>query len=120
MISKKVVNILFGVCIISALSFFVFAEKVGGGNWTVGYCEENGDDIIYSEYLHNTKPHGASTQVYNETSWETDRICVARGVIARSEQKDNYRHSSKHGHGFWHRCGIDIENCNGAFENFDY
>lgn len=100
------------------LAFEVFAQSVGGGDWNVGYCDGS---TIYSEYLHKTKPHGASTQVWDndEDDWSTERICAPRGAWARSEQFDPYKGKMKHGHGFWHRCGIEISNCGGAFGNFD-
>lgn len=119
MMNKKFVNILFVSCVISTLSLSVFAKSVGGGEWTVGYINKT---TIYSEYSHSTKSHGASTQVWddNEGNWCTDRICVSRGVVARSEQLDEHRHSENHGHGYWHRCGIEISDCNGASGDFDY
>lgn len=97
------------------LSVISFAKSVGGGDWTVGYNEKD----IYSRYQHEILPHGASTQVWNGSDWDTDRVCKPSGVVARSQQLDLYRHTRYHGHGYWHRCGIEILNCNGAFGCFD-
>lgn len=125
--NKKVINILLSLCAISVLSLTAFAQSVGGGEWTVGYRveyqEDNEDnkkvDIIYSRYMHDTKSHGASTQVRQGGKWNTDRICKQSGVAACSEQVDSCKGTGNHGHGFWHRCGIDIPDCNGAYGNFD-
>ena len=102
--NKKFVSVLFALCIMSILSLSAFAKSVDGGEWTVGYHGNN----IYSRYQHETKPHGASTQVWDDDDWCTDRVCKSSGVVACSEQEDNYRHTGKHGHGYYHRCGIDI------------
>lgn len=116
MLKKRILYTALSLCMVSAFSVSAFAVNVDGGEWEVGYT---GDNIIYSRYQHETKSHGASTQVWNGKSWDTDRICKQSGVVARSEQKDNYRHSRYHGHGYHHICGADIKDCNGARGIFD-
>lgn len=86
--------------------------------WKYGYRHGN---IIYSEFLHKMKPHGASTVVYggeNHSDPSVERICARRGQWARSEQEDSYRHSENHGHAYKHICDSSI-NCNGYNGIFD-